>query len=250
MFNRDLQELIDDKKSRLCVGLDPAPREMRKNYTTDKRILDFCLEIVEETSEHAVLYKPNLQYIMPLSRREMVELNKKIHENDALSILDLKLSDIGSTNKASLYWIKKMGFDSFTYSPFPGNIIETGKNARSHDLGVFVLTLMSNPEARYFMKSKIDGKIAYEFISERINEIDGNAVIGATCEREDLLRISSILRGDRFVLVPGIGVQKGRMDILKIFKNTVVNVGRSIIYSEKPEEEAEEYKEKIKKFTS
>jgi len=52
------------------------------------------------------------------------------------------------------------------------------------------------------------------------------------------------------VLVPGIGVQKGRMDILKIFKNTVVNVGRSIIYSERPEEEAEEYKEKIKKFTS
>ncbi|HDM22343.1 MAG TPA: hypothetical protein ENG20_00975, partial [Methanomicrobia archaeon] len=96
MFNRDLQELIDDKKSRLCVGLDPAPQGMRKNHTTDKRILDFCLEIVEETSEHAVLYKPNLQYIMPLSRREMVELNKKIHENDALSILDLKLSDIGS----------------------------------------------------------------------------------------------------------------------------------------------------------
>jgi len=246
MFNENLQILISDKKSRLCVGLDPAPGEMRKNYTTDKNLLEFCLEILEETSEYAVAYKPNLQYILPLSEREMRKLNKKIHENDALSILDLKLGDIGSTNSASLYWLKKLGFDGFTYSPFPGNIDETGKNAKMYDLGVFVLMLMSNPEANFFMKSTVKGKLAYEFISEKINEIDGNAIIGATCERQDLLKIASILKKDRFVLVPGIGVQKGSMDILKIFKNTLVNVGRSIMYDKNPGEKAEEYMKKIK----
>ncbi|MEA1993180.1 MAG: orotidine-5'-phosphate decarboxylase, partial [Euryarchaeota archaeon] len=244
MFTKNLQDLIKERRSRLCVGLDPAPTAMREKNTTKKSILDFCLEIVEETSEYAVAYKPNLQYIMPLGKREMRKLTKKIHENNALAILDLKLGDIGSSNNASMYWIKKLGFDAFTYTPFPGNVTETGKNAQHYGLGVFVLTLMSNPQASYFMKSQIDGKAAYEFIAEKVNEINGNAVIGATCKRSDLLDIASVLDEDRFVLVPGIGAQKGSMNILKIFKNTIVNVGRGIVYAPDPGGKAEEYMKK------
>ncbi len=249
MFNENLQELIIDKKSRLCAGLDPAPADMRKKYTTEKPILSFCLEMVEETAEHTVAYKPNLQYIMPLGHREMRKLNKTIHHHDALSILDLKLGDIGSSNTASLYWMKKLGFDAFTYSPFPGNIEETGKNAQRYGLGVFVLTLMSNPQAKYFMKSEIEGKKAYKFIAEKVNTMKGNAVIGATCAIEDLQNLASVLHKDRFVLVPGIGAQKGGMQILTLFPNTLVNVGRGLIYDRRPGRKAEEYMEKINRVT-
>jgi orotidine 5'-phosphate decarboxylase subfamily 2 len=249
MFSEMLQKMREEKGSRLCVGLDPAPVEMREKYTTERNLLQFCLEILEETSEHAVAYKPNLQYIMPFSDREMRKLNKKIHELGAVSLLDLKLGDIGSSNAASLYWIKTLGFDGFTYTPFPCNIIETGRNAQLYGLGVFVLTLMSNPEADFFMKSSIEGKVAYEFIAEKINEIQGNAVIGATCQKHDLLRIAAVLQKDRIVLVPGIGVQKGSMDILRIFPNTLVNVGRGIMYSDDPGDKAEEYMKKINKVT-
>lgn len=249
MFNEMLRTLVDEKDSRLCVGLDPAPTGMREEYTTKKSILDFCLEIIEETEEYTVAYKPNLQYIMPLGKREMSRLTGKIHECGAVSILDLKLSDIGSSNAASIYWLKNLGFNAFTYSPFPGNIAETCRNAQQNGLGVFILTLMSNPEAELFMKATVEGKKAYEVIAERVNECGGNVVVGATCEREDLLKIASILRKDRFVLVPGIGAQKGGMDILRIFPSTLVNVGRGIIYDDKPGERAEEYMEKIKRVT-
>ena len=68
-----------------------------------------------------------------------------------LAILDHKLNDIGSTNNSAMYWIKEMGFDAFTFSPFAGNTKETVETAHMKDLGVIVLTLMSNPKAKGLM---------------------------------------------------------------------------------------------------
>jgi len=62
--------------------------------------------------------------------------------------LDHKLGDIGSTNESALFWISDMGFDAFTFSPFAGNIETTVDTAHKRDLGVIVLTLMSNPRQK------------------------------------------------------------------------------------------------------
>lgn len=232
---------MKEKKSQLCVGLDPRPEHVEPDT-----IFEFCTDIVEKTSDYCFCYKPNTQYIMPMGFSEIRELNKYIHEKGCLSILDHKLSDIGSTNKAALHWLSKMGFDALTYSPFPGNIKETIENARECNLGVITLTLMSNPEADFFMKSTIQGKPGYQFIAEQIVHYNGfGAVIGATCAVNDIKTIHNILT-DQLILSPGVGAQGGGLDIVRIFKErTMVNVSRDIITRENPGERARFYQDLI-----
>jgi orotidine 5'-phosphate decarboxylase subfamily 2 len=234
-------ETMKTKKSNLCVGLDPRPKQVPMDS-----IFEFCIDIVEKTSDSCFCYKPNTQYILPLKFSEVKDLNEFIHEKGCLSISDHKLSDIGSTNEAALYWLSRMGFDAVTYSPFPGNIEETIKKAESYNLGVITLTLMSNSEADFFMKSIVQGKPGYEWICEQVAAYNGlGAVVGATCNVEDIKKIHSLLK-DQVILSPGVGAQGGGLDIVRIFRErTIVNVSRDIITHEDPGKRAHFYQQFI-----
>ncbi len=240
MRNRFL-EVMKAKKSQLCVGLDPPPSKVHLDS-----LLEFCVNTVEKTSEYSFCYKPNTQYILPMGFSEIRELNDCIHEKGCLSILDHKLSDIGSTNEAALYWMSHMGFDALTYSPFPGNIKKTIEKAQEYNIGVITLTLMSNPEADFFMKGSVQGKQGYEWIAEELVRYNGlGAVIGATCNIEDIRKLHSLLV-DQLILSPGVGAQGGGLDIVRIFRErTMVNVSRDIITHEDPGKRAHYYCELI-----
>ena len=251
-FTESFFELRDEKSSNLCVGIDPAYHGMRKemvissNGNPAEDILGFSLDIIGKTGEHAACFKPNLQYIQPLGLKEIREMNKAIHEQGCLSILDLKLSDIGSTNDASCFWARESGFDAITGSPFPGNIKGLWESCKKQELGLFLLCLMSNPEAKVFMKSMIGNRLAYELIAEVIEKegITG-AVVGATISTSDLDRLTSALKG-ALLLIPGIGTQKGSTQIIDVFgKRCIVNVSRDIIFSDDPKKRAGYYKEMI-----
>jgi orotidine-5'-phosphate decarboxylase len=233
-------EAMKTKKSQLCVGLDPRPQKVPDS------LYEFCTTIVDKTSDYCFCYKPNTQYIMPMGFSEINALNAYIHEKGCLSISDHKLSDIGSTNEAALYWLSTMGFDALTYSPFPGNIKETIENGKKYGVGVITLTLMSNPEADFFMKAVIGEKYGYEAIAEQVALYKGlGAVVGATCDTEDITRIHSILK-DQLILSPGVGAQGGGLDIVRIFKERVmVNVSRDIIMHDEPGERAAYYQNLI-----
>ena len=233
-----------EKNSVLCIGLDP--REKKEN------LLPFCLNIIEKTSEFACAYKPNLQFLLPLSFEEMGKLTSAIHKANALAILDSKLSDIGSSNEAGMNWAKEMGFDAITYSPFSGNIEEMGKISSKYNMGIFALTLMSNPESKFFMReNSIEGKKGYEWIAGQIKKHNiGGSVVGAThITEQEIQKIRSLIGEDKIILFPGIGAQGG--DLEKIFKyggsNILINVARDIIYSSNPREKAEEYYNKMKR---
>ena len=238
------RNVIEKKKSQLCVGLDPNPKKVTPKIDS---IYEFCVDVINKTSDNCFCFKPNTQYVtLPLGLKKTKELNEYIHKKGCLSIADHKLSDIGSTNKAAVFWLSSMGFDAFTYSPFPGNIEETIKNAKEMGLGVITLTLMSNPEADYFMKSTIQNETGYKFIAEQIVKHDGfGAVIGATCKLEDIKELAQILK-DQFILAPGVGAQGGGLDIVRLFRErTIVNVSRDIIFNENPAERSLHYKELI-----
>lgn len=233
-------EAMKTKKSQLCIGLDPRPEKVPDS------LYESCIRIVDKTSDYCFCYKPNTQYVMPMGFSEIKMLNTYIHKRGCLSISDHKLSDIGSTNEAALYWLNKMGFDALTYSPFPGNIRETIENGKKYGLGVITLTLMSNPEATFFMKAVIGERYGYEAIAEQVAQYNGlGAVVGATCDTEDVVRIHSILK-DQLILSPGVGAQGGGLDIVRIFKERVmVNVSRDIIVHDNPGERAAYYQNLI-----
>lgn len=254
-FRKKYRSASSDKESQLCVGIDPAYPGVRTENVIPasgapaQDILSFSLDIVNKTGPYASVFKPNLQYILPLGLEGMQTLNDAIHQAGALSLLDVKLSDIGATNASCCYWAKEAGFDAITASPFPGNIASLWGDCKKRDLGLFLLCLMSNPEAGMFMKSRVDGELAYSAIARAIaSEGITGAVVGATISSDDAHAIASQLP-DALALIPGIGAQQGSTDVLRLFgERSVVNVSRGVIFADDPTQKAKEYRDLIAKI--
>jgi orotidine 5'-phosphate decarboxylase subfamily 2 len=249
-----------EKDSILCVGLDPALPDQRrtnvitKNYPGDVGdvLYQFSMEVVDAVAEHCMAVKTNSQYaLFALSSTKLESLNQQIHGHGLLSILDHKLGDIGSSNDSALYWAKKCGFDAITFSPYAGNIREATDMAHHRGLGIFVLDLMSNPEAEGFQrKTRFNQTPLFVRVAEDVKAAGGDGVVvGATAHvREvDILKIRKTVGADTIMLFPGVGSQGG--DAKKIMQNAganiLINVGRDILYSADPGKTAAEYNKRL-----
>jgi orotidine-5'-phosphate decarboxylase len=153
----------------------------------------------------------------------------------ALTVLDVKRGDIGSTVQAYadayLDPTSSLAADAVTASPYLGvgsldPLIDT---ALANDAGVFVLALTSNPEGPQVQHATTaDGRTVagavLDAVASRNAEVAGlgsvGAVVGATIgvSRENL-----DVNGP--LLVPGIGAQGGTVsDVRRIFGAAVRNV--------------------------
>lgn len=250
-----------EKRSVLCAGIDPVSQFMEpgknaidQRYFDDSSevegMLNFCLDSIGNVTDYCCAIKPNMQFVMPFGLDMYKKMNKLAHEHGLVSILDNKLGDIGSTNKSSFYWAKQAGFDALTFSPFAGNIEEATKEAHKFDLGLIVLTLMTNPEAKYFMReANIGGKTGYAWISQEIGRVGADgAVVGSThTTKEEILAIRGAIGQDKVILIPGIGAQGGDLSgtIDAFGKNILVNVGRGVLYAGNQKAEAKKYNEML-----
>ncbi len=249
-FRKKWAQATQRKSTLLCVGLDPTEFGQRENQTIPENFnkLEWCLNIVDQVFHYAAAIKINRNFIRDLSRAETKQLVDKIHNYGMVAIDDAKLSDLGSSNHAGLYQAKMEGFDAVTFSPFPGNTKEVASQAEKLGIGVIALVLMSNPEYEKIKTATIDGLPFYEFIAREVevNNIDG-VVIGAISQSnhlrpEEINKVCNILK-DQVVLVPGVGQQEGSADLhIELFGNrTIVNVGRSIVYTTSPNQSAKQY---------
>lgn len=258
------KELVREKNTVLCVGIDPALPKQRRTYTIPQEYLsgnnenearlNFCLDIVNVVKDNAIAIKPNQQYVFGFTKREHRRLTDFIRKKNLLSILDYKLNDISDTVASAIFHLSEAGYDAVTFNPLAGNLEETVELAhgsvttmRGFELGIFVLTLMSNPEAVTFMKKPMVGRVPmFRFIAQQVRDFDADGcVVGATghVTSLDIQEIRSIVGPDKVFLIPGVGTQKG--DIQKVLtaagENIIVNVGRDIIYSEDPGDKSKEY---------
>ena len=63
MTRKQLVEHIFQKKSFLCVGLDPDLNKIPKHLLeTDDPVFEFNKAIIDATKDHCVAYKPNLAF--------------------------------------------------------------------------------------------------------------------------------------------------------------------------------------------
>lgn len=267
-FRERFTTLLKEKKTILCVGIDPAlPKQRDANVIPEIYVagkdenearLDFCLDIIDMVEDYAIAVKPNQQYVFGFTKREHQKLADSIKKRNMLSILDYKLNDISDTITSAIFHLSESRYDAFTFNPFAGNLEEATRLAhsfatslRGYDLGVFVLTLMSNREAVAFMKNPTIGNVPlFRFIAQQVKDFDADGcVVGATghVTKADIRVIRRIAGDDKVLLIPGVGTQKG--DIRKVLstagQNIIVNVGRDIIYSEDPGNRAREYSNKL-----
>jgi len=231
-----IPELLKESESPLCIGLDPR-------VSMDRR-LAFSKRIVDLTADYAIAYKPNIQFWHGSSASDLRSLTGLIHDHGLPVIADLKISDIGSSNRAALENMKSLGFDYVTHSPFPGNLSETSETAEEVGIGIITLVVMSNPQAKWMVESGM-----YLTWAKEVEQYAAGAVLGTTnhVTTEVLQELAKIMKSP-FILAPGIGSQGGQTNTLsELFpKRVIFNVSRGINQADDPKAAAKSYYELIK----
>lgn len=258
-FLERFKQVLYAKDSILCVGLDAALPDQRKEnviperyislYGEEEGRLQFALDTLDKTTEFAVAAKPNDQYMFGLTPFQHKKMTNYIHSLGLIGIYDCKLGDIDDTAESKIYWMKKVGWDAITVHTQQGHLEQLVKYAHSGDneLGIIALTLMSNPGAiKGFKESKTGDKPDYLVIAEEVARTGADGcVVGATghVTEDEITAISDAAGYDKFLLGPGVGTQGG--DEQKLIRNwgpnLVVNVGRGVMYAADPRRAAEEY---------
>jgi len=250
-----LEKRVDDCSSLLCIGLDPHIPDLES--PTASAALDFCLNLVKQTSRYAAAFKPNAAFFEVFGAEGWTALKELIeainHESDRFGsripiILDAKRGDIASTAEAyARSAFENLGVDCITLNPYLGkDSIEPFLNYP--EKGVFLLCKTSNAGSMDFQNLLVlpvgsDNPMPmYAYVAQlaqQWNEKNNvGIVVGATHPQ-----IMSNIRAavpDMWFLAPGIGAQGGELELAlksglrKDGKGMLINVSRSIARAERP----------------
>ena len=238
-----LEETVNQKKSLICVGLDPHPDQMQVDD-----LYEFCESIVTEVSPYVSAIKPNLAFFEAFGIQGLKTLEKVVKfvreiNPELILIGDAKRGDISSSMERYAKSIfEQWDFDAATVNPFAGRD-SIDPFLQYEDKGVFVWCKSSNPDGYQFQNigdttRNGNGKV-YEMIAREANDWNFNKnvglVVGATYpnELESIRQISP----DIPILVPGIGSQDGDLHasivggISPSRYNLIISSSRSIIYA-------------------
>jgi orotidine-5'-phosphate decarboxylase len=260
MTTQQLHEQILQKKSFLCVGLDPDLTKIPPHLLeTEDPIFEFNKAIIDATHDLAVGYKPNTAFFEAYGIKGWMSLQKTINyinENfpEIFTIADAKRGDIGNTS--SMYakaFFEDLNFDSVTVAPYMGKD-SVEPFLAFENKHTIMLALTSNEGAFDFQTLTTNGTELYKQVLETSktwkNSENLMYVVGAT-KAEYFADIRKIVP-DSFLLVPGIGAQGGSLsEVCKYGMNNkvglLVNSARAIIYASKGTDFAEKAREEALK---
>jgi len=241
MDTTQLADLIFQKKSMLCVGLDTDPARIPTALQSEADpVFAFNKAIIEATLPYAVAYKPNLAFYEALGSKGWESLQKTMEFIDgrAYTIADAKRGDIGNTaNMYAKAFFEDLNFDSVTLSPYMG--ADTVQPFLHYPgKAVILLALTSNPGSADFQLLPSEGRPLYQQVLEK-SQNWGNAdqmmyVVGAT-QAEKMQHIRQIVP-HHFLLVPGIGAQGGSLEAvcehgMNQNGGLLINSSRAILYA-------------------
>lgn len=242
MTRVELFAKIQEKKSFLCVGLDPDLKKIPAHLLKSADpIFEFNKQIIDATLPYTVAYKPNLAFYEAYGSRGLQSLEKTMEylPKDVFSIADAKRGDIGNTS--GMYakaFFENMAFDSVTVAPYMGS--DSVKPFLDFpEKWVILLAATSNAGGLDFQNLHLESQeLLFEKVIAKSTEW-GTAdnlmyVVGAT--RPEALRDVRKLVPDHFLLIPGVGAQGGSLqEVCKYGMNNqcglLVNSSRGIIYA-------------------
>ena len=270
-FADDLLSAIEEKGSRVCVGLDPVFERMPREFLQDHReevarteaIGRFCREVLRVVAPIVPAVKIQSAYFERYGAPG-VELYQSLvdaaRELELVVIGDVKRGDIGSTAQAyaeghmrgllSPYGATTGIPDAITVNPYFGvdGIQPFVDLAAQEDRGVFLLVRTSNPSAKDVQDfADAGGKKVFEHVAEMVAKIGGaedlvgqrgyscvGAVVGATYPQE--ARRLRELMPQQIFLVPGYGAQgASAQDCAAAFGpggiGGIVNASRSVLFA-------------------
>ena len=256
-----LEKRIDDCSSLICIGLDPHIPDL--NEPTAASALDFCLNLVKQTSRYAAAFKPNAAFFEVFGAEGWIALKQVIEaineESNRLGsripiILDAKRGDIASTAEAyAKSAFENLGVDCITLSPYLGkDSIEPF--IQNPEKGVFLLCKTSNPGSGDLQDLPLaSGDLLHIYVAKLAQTWNTKNNIGIVVGATHPQIMSNVRAAvpDMWFLSPGIGAQGGELELAlkaglrKDGKGILINVSRSIARAEKPGIAAAELRDSI-----
>ena len=235
-FNSRLNDIVKQKRSWLCVGLDMNPEALGDNDLSSLK--DHSFKVIDATRDFAVAYKPNFAFFERWGAvgfawlEEIVSYIGKEH----ITIADAKRGDIGNTaDQYAKSIFDHFGFDSVTLNPYMGSDSISPFLDRK-EKGAFILCRTSNRSAKELQDKMVDDEPYYLHVARFISGLNKNdnagMVVGATAP-EELQRIRDIAP-DSPLLIPGVGAQGGDLShSLRVGNQSgigLINVSRGISF--------------------
>lgn len=224
-YRARLAELVE-QRGNLCVGVDPHEPLVRAwGHDYDVAGVErVARDLVAAVGDQVAVFKPQAAFFECFGSAGVAVLARvlaDIHAAGALSILDVKRGDIGSTMsayaRAYLSGETDLTADAVTVSPFLGfdSLTPAFDLAHATGRGVYVLCRTSNPEGGSVQLAEAAGRNVAQQVVDRARELNQSSgqdaiglVIGATLD--DLGVTLNDYSGS--ILAPGIGAQGGRVD--------------------------------------
>lgn len=236
-MNRSAKET----NSRIILALDLPSDE-------PSHLLSRSMEILEKVRPYICAVKINRQLVLSLGLFNGVHKIVALAHNRGLpAIMDCKINDIGSTNRAIAEYYYKAGFDAVTANPFVGwaeGLQPVFEVAREVDRGVILLVYMSHKgAAEGYGQTVLDpetGKPSPHYIlfaKKALSWGADGAVVGATYP-EKIREVHEILRDRVPIYSPGIGAQGGIIESALRAGAQYLIIGRAILLAESPAETA------------
>ena len=245
-----LNDLIVDKNSRICAGLDvkweDIPNAFKLEYGWDDEkgelnmedfsqiIYEYCKKYIDAVEDVVPALKINSAFFEREHLEDLyLEVAHYAREKGLFVIGDIKRADIGSTSQAYAEAFLAAGqpFDAITINPYFGTdgVMPFLKLAKEQGKGVFILVKTSNKSSAEIQDLQlVDGRKVYEAVADLTvkwaKEVDGEnfdaigypnypmvgAVVGATHPEQAEMLVGRISK--TFFLVPGYGAQGATAD--------------------------------------
>lgn len=263
-FGDRLAQAVKEKKSAVCVGLDPRWGSLPSEITSGLDPLDlqavadatrcYCQEVIDAVASVTPVVKPQSAFFEQLGPAGLQALAGVItHAQQAglLVLLDGKRGDIGLTAQgyaeAYLGRSSPWGCDALTVNPYLGDdtLEPFATTANERGAGVFVLVKTSNPGSAFLQDQLCGDKTIYQRVAGHVQSLAtasagqsgyGNigAVVGATYPQQ-LSELRSKMPA-AWLLIPGFGAQGGSAeDVRHGFDSAglgaIVNSSRGIIFA-------------------
>jgi len=264
-FVTKLEQAIEQKKSKVCVGLDSRydklPEWSMKSNSVTQSIFDFNKVIVDETHHVAASYKSNVAFYGGFGAEALEALKEtnayiKATYPEIPLLADCKRSEMGeSVNMVKQEIFDWLGFDCVMATPWFGKdtIVDY---LPDESKGVCIYVHDSNPSAPDIQGLRLaNGQYLYEYVASLIASdwnSNGNVFIevGSTYP-EALMRSRKIVGEDMVILTAGVGIQGGKLQdltgVLGKDKNRfIVNSSRGIIFPTQENVTKEVYAQKVR----
>ena len=237
-FRKRIHSIALEKGSVILANdLDDANIDRLENKT---------LKNIKTLEKYLCAIKFNFHLLLPLGENTLRKINKTAHDAGLQTIADIKLNDIGNTNKITLERLWNCEFDAVIVNPImgPDNLRQLIKTAHNDKRGVITLVHMSHPGAKLGYGLRVCDPKTKRMINmhdlflkwSKSSNTDG-VVVGATVPKL-IKKVSADLKGQSEIYSPGVGTQGGNpRQTLNAGANYLI-VGRTILNSKDPKQEA------------